>query len=434
MKNNSLQYIDTTVPVVILNSGLYDGLGILRSLGKLGVQAYVVTPSLQLPVVSSKFCKGIFTWNFHNEPGESTVEFLQNVSNNFNCKPVLMYTNDEIMLFVQKYGELLKEWFLFSQISTELAWSLYSKKEMFFLASKNNIPVPRSFFPQSSEHLSKMADHLNFPLLLKGIDGVLMDKYEGKKMMANNKTELLEYYEAIEYPDTPNVIIQEYIPRDDNSHWIFDGYFNEQSDCLVEFTGKKLRQYPPHFGMTTYGVCKKNENLSAISKNFMKTVGYKGIVGMDYCYDIRDQRYKVVDVNIRIAANFRLFVGTNGVDVAQAQYLDLTGQKVPDTTFREERKWIVEDKDLLASYHYIREGSLTIWSWMRSIFGIRELGYFNFWDQLPFWRMIWNHIKRHLTRFEKQNAFEIAMDKRNTTIQIVQEKNIIQNMSKELLL
>ena len=41
----------------------------------------------------------------------------------------------------------------------------------------------------------------------------------------------------------------------------------------------------------------------------MKELGYRGILDIGYRYDARDGRYKVLDVNPRIGATFRLFVG-----------------------------------------------------------------------------------------------------------------------------
>src|SRR2546425_3495393 len=40
----------------------------------------------------------------------------------------------------------------------------------------------------------------------------------------------------------PNLMLQEYIPGGEDSVWMFNGYFNEHSECLFGITGKKLRQ------------------------------------------------------------------------------------------------------------------------------------------------------------------------------------------------
>ena len=90
----------------------------------------------------------------------------------------------------------------------------------------------------------------------------------------------------------------------------------------------------------------------------MKSIGYKGIVDIGYRYDARDGQYKVLDVNPRIGASFRLLVGDNGLDSPRAEYLDLTGQKVPPSQTVEGRKWFIEDRDLVSSFRYYREKSL----------------------------------------------------------------------------
>src|SRR6266508_1842962 len=135
---------------------------------------------------------------------------------------------------------------------------------------------------------------------------------------------------------------------------MYNGYFNAHSESLVHFTGRKLRQHPPYTGMTTLGVCASNEVVEATTERFMKAIGYRGIVDMGYRFDARDGLYKLLDVNPRIGATFRLFVGTNGIDVARALYLDLTGQGVPRSRVRNGRKWLVETTELPAVLTYFR--------------------------------------------------------------------------------
>ena len=57
---------------------------------------------------------------------------------------------------------------------------------------------------------------------------------------------------------------------------------------------------------------------------FMRALlGYTGPLDIGYRYDARDGLYKVHDVNPRLGAMFRLFVGDNGMDVARAIYRDI---------------------------------------------------------------------------------------------------------------
>jgi D-aspartate ligase len=131
-------------------------------------------------------------------------------------------------------------------------------------------------------------------------------------------------------------------------------------------------------------VCASNEMVEATTKRFMKAIGYRGIVDMGYRYDARDGQYKLLDVNPRIGATFRLFVGANGIDVARALYLDLTGQQVEMAGAREGRKWLVESYDTISSLRYLRDGRLTLTNWLRSFRGVNEGAWIALDDPLPF--------------------------------------------------
>ena len=89
-----------------------------------------------------------------------------------------------------------------------------------------------------------------------------------------------------------------------------------------------MRQFPIHIGAASLGECKWNEDVADITINFMKKIGYRGILDIGYRLDPRDGRYKVLDVNPRVGQSFRLFLAKNGMDVVRTLYLDLTGQEI----------------------------------------------------------------------------------------------------------
>jgi predicted ATP-grasp superfamily ATP-dependent carboligase len=119
----------------------------------------------------------------------------------------------------------------------------------------------------------------------------------------------------------------------------------------------------------------------------MRAIGYTGILDIGYRYDARDGKYKLLDVNPRLGAAFRLFVADNGLDVARALYLDMTGHPVPEGRAVPDRKWFVENYDLVASLKYWRDGLLTIRDWTTSFRGVRESAWFAADDPHPFGAM-----------------------------------------------
>jgi predicted ATP-grasp superfamily ATP-dependent carboligase len=207
-------------------------------------------------------------------------------------------------------------------------------------------------------------------------------------VIVKSAAELFTAYREMEDPSRPNLMLQEYIPGGDDQIYIFNGYFNRQSDCLVGFTGHKIRQFPVHIGCASLGECRWNEVVAKTTTDFMKAVGYQGILDIGYRLDQRDGQYKVLDINPRIGQAFRLFVAKNNHDVVRALYLDFTNQPQPVVERREGRRWLIEDFDLISSLHYYQEGSLTVRQWLESFTGVEEHAWFSWRDPAPFFVML----------------------------------------------
>jgi hypothetical protein len=146
----------------------------------------------------------------------------------------------------------------------------------------------------------------------------------------------------------------------------------------------------PVYGRNDTGHLPRELDSREDARHFMQEIDYSGIVDMGYRYDRRDGKYKLLDVNPRVGATFRLFVDSNGMDVVRALHLNLTGQPVRSGRAREGRKWIVEQSDLATSLRYGRLGRLTGTEWACSLHGIEEAAWFARDDPLPFAAMWWS--------------------------------------------
>jgi D-aspartate ligase len=379
---------DVSVPVVVFKAYHHGSLGIARSLGRLGVQVYGIDSNPRSIGLSSRYFQGKYVWDVNNTTPEKTVQYLLDLAKKIGKRCILIPTYDEGSIMVADYEETLSEAYIFPRNSSQLVRMLTSKKEMYFLAKKNGIPTAQTYFPQSIADVEKYLEHASFPIMIKGIYGQACQVRSGKKMfIAKTKKELLDFYSRYEDPTNPNLMLQEYLPGDDNSIWMFNGYFNEKSDCLFAITGRKIRQTPPHTGMTSLGICLRNETIDEMTKRFMKNIGYKGILDIGYRFDRRDGKYKVLDINPRIGCTFRLFVADNGLDVARVGYMDLTGQYVPPSRMVEDRKWLLEDSDFFSSIQYFIEKNLTVTQWIKSFRGVKETAWFAPDDLFPFLSM-----------------------------------------------
>lgn len=392
----------TSAPALVLGANLHGSLGIIRSLGELGITVYGTYSRDRGPATYSRYCKESFEWTYPAGSDQEAVRSLVRIGEQIGRPCILIPTWDETAVFVaEAYTELSRR-FIYPQQDPELARMLVSKKQMYALAKECGIPTAEITVPKSLADVEAFAHSAKFPVLLKGSDGNRLKRRTNRKMViVNTPEELIRLYQEMEDPEDPNLMLQEYIPARPGADWMFNGYFNADSNCLVGFSGQKVRQTPVYTGMTSLGICRSNSIVIKRTVDWMKQLGYKGILDIGYRYDHRDGEYKVLDVNPRIGATFRLFVGHDGIDVARALYLDLTGQSVPVSAAREGRKWMVE-LDLKSCRDYYRDGNLTFREWRDSLRGIEEFGYFRKDDLRPFARFLLAGI-RHVGR-ERRNA------------------------------
>jgi D-aspartate ligase len=385
---NQALFKDTSIPVVVLKANTHGSLGIARSLGRLGVTVRGIDQNPWAPALHSRYFREKLVWDIDTAAPETIIQYLLDVGKSIGKRSILIATADETAVLLADYADILKEWYIFPHLSSRLIRTLTNKKEMYFLAKRMNVPTAETCFPQSRMDVERYLEHAKFPIMLKTIYGHALQLRAGlKNLIVKTKEELLELYDRYEDPVNPNFMLQEYIPGGDESVWMFNGYFNEKSECLFGITGKKIRQSPPNAGITSLGICLTNKAIVEMTTRFMKSIGYKGMLDIGYRYDKRDGNYKVLDVNPRIGCTFRLFVGDNGLDVARVEYLDLSGQLVPLSRIIEGRKWVVEDADFFSSPQYHLDEIFSLRQWAASYRGIQETAWFALDDILPFFMM-----------------------------------------------
>ena len=370
-----------SAPVVILQTAHHGGLGIARSLGRLGVPVYCVDAHWE-PAFSSRYCRDHFVLNIECAEPDQPVDRLLEIGRKLSGQPILIPTTDRGAAWVAEHAAILRSEFRFPCQEGKLVRTLCDKSQMQEVARQNGVATAQSVVPRSKEDVAAIIETASFPVMVKAIDPEsLRARMGGTKFIIQSGRELLEFYARAGDPEGPNFLIQEFIPGED---WMFNGYFDEHSRCVFGVTAKKIRRFPVNTGVTSLGVCLRNEAVEKMTVDFMKAIGYQGILDIGYRFDPRDRQYKVFDVNPRVGCTFRLFTATNGMDVARALYLHLTGQPVAPARAEEGRKWIVEDFDLFSALRSWRDHTLSLKDWVESLHGIQESACFDFDDPLPF--------------------------------------------------
>lgn len=357
-------HVDRSVPALVVKVGQYSwhhgGVGAIRSLGRLGIPVYAVTEDRWTPAAVSRYLTDRFVWRTTGleDPAWLIAELLD-IGRRIGRPTVLVPTDDEIAVLIAEHAADLRGAFLIPDIEPMLPRRLASKRGLYELCSEHGVPTPWAAFPTNPDELDRIAAQASFPLVVKNLEA--FERHRARAVagttVIRNAAELRAL--ARGWGEEFSVVLQDYLPTGDAEDWIVNAYCDASATCLVQFTGVKVRSLPPHAGMTSSACSLPNPTLVEMTAHLVKRVGYRGAVDLDWRYDPRDGRYKLLDFNPRVGAQFRLFETDEGIDVVRALHMDLTGCDVPPSNQVDGRRLVVENFDVPAMLAYRVRGYAT---------------------------------------------------------------------------
>ena len=390
-----------STPAVVLkldrNVMHHGGLGVIRSLGRLGVPVYGVHEGPLAPAANSRYLRGRYFWNPGVTDPARLTDGLLRLAAVIGEPAVLIPTDDAGAIFLAEHGDALRSEFLFPQPPRDLPRRLAGKYSLRQLCREFGVPTPHVVMADSMTSATQFAADAGYPLVAK-----LAEPWHSRRGLHSttviaDASALRSIWHACDQAGA-GLMLQEFIPASTHSDWFFHGYCDSKSACRPAFTGIKERSYPARAGLTSLGRSAVNHRLRAQLAGLLTAIGYQGIMDVDVRWDASDGQFKVLDFNPRLGAQFRLFEDTAGVDVVIAMYLDLTGQEVPRGDQVAARRLLVENYDPIAAASYWRNGELGIRAWAASLRGIEETAWFARDDLLPFGLMCLYMSTRAISR------------------------------------
>ncbi|MBX6748597.1 MAG: carboxylate--amine ligase [Micromonosporaceae bacterium] len=398
---------DTDTPAVVLkldpNVFHHGGLGVIRSLGRAGIDVYGVHEDLLAPAAWSRYLRGRWYWTPDVADSDRIVAGLLQLAERIGRPAVVIPTDDAGAILLNEHATALRPHFRFPESPAGLPRRLAGKYSLYELCVQENAPHVVTALPASVAEAEQFAWSVGFPLVAK-----LARPWQARRRHTPRSTTIVHTRQELGdlYRQAPpgGLMLQEYIPGGPGQDWYFHGYCNASSVCEPAFTGVKERSYPPHCGLTSFGRAVPNPQLHRQVTDLLTRIGYRGIMDLDLRFDPRDGQYKLLDFNPRIGAQFRVFQNSAGIDVARAAHLDLTGRPIPTGHVAPGRRLLVENYDTLAALGYLRRGELTVGSWLTTLRRVDETAWFARDDLAPFGlmclRMAWRMVERPFGRRE----------------------------------
>jgi D-aspartate ligase len=310
----------------VVIGGDYQGLGIVRNLGKRGVPVCVIDDEHSISRFSRYATHGIRVPDLRDE--EHTVETLLRIGAELNLKGwVLFPTRDEIVAALAHHREKLSEMYRVPVPKWSTVQWMLDKRNTYKLARQLNIPIPRTWDALTDETLDEIDSP--FPLVLKpAIKEHFFYATKAKAWRINTRAELhLMFRRASELTGASEVIIQDMIPGDGRQQFSFCAFF-KGGKAVGSMVARRRRQHPYDFGRaSTFVETIDLPALEALSQRFLKAIDYYGLVEVEFKLDPRDGQFKLLDVNARTWGYHAL--GTQaGVDFTGLLYADQLSEKV----------------------------------------------------------------------------------------------------------
>ena len=380
-------------PAVVIGGEL-SGLGVIRSLGEMGVPVIALDSRPEFGLFS-KYCIGEICPNVvHAEA--SFIDFLLRLGERFANSAVLFPTTDAALLTVSKHRDRLEKYYKFPMAKIHVIEKLVNKKEFHKWVQKAKIPHPKTFFPQDIQEARFIANKIVYPCIVKPVySHRFYPIFRVKGFKADCREKLIDGYQKAVTKDL-DVVIQEAIPGNATHMYCFGGYFDRKSEPVAFFSYKRVREWPIGFGNGCLIESIWEPEIIELGTKLLQTIGYHGIMDAEFKKDPRDNEFKILEVNARSWWQNKLATRC-GVNIPYLAYRDALGEAVKPTTLNEKGvKWLYMLHDLKSARKSILKGDLAPREWLNSLRGEKEYAVFAKNDPGPFVAYLLNLAKSTL--------------------------------------
>ena len=369
-----------TPPAVVLQTTFANGLGIIRDLAAHNVPVLALDPNPRAVGLRSRFAAGLVCPD-PKQDAEAFLLFLENLGRRLPQKAVVFPTHDESIWPLSQNAERLSPWYRVPFSRWDTMVRLYDKREQMESAWRCGVDTPKTVFVDSAADLERGVDEIGFPAILKPVESLAFkQRFQRHVLEIADRAQLDEVYATVD--DCGTLMYQEIIPGGDDELFSVGSYLDANSRPLAVFTGYKLRQHPPRFGVCRMAVSRWDDELAEAGLRLLEELGFWGVSQVEFKRDPRDGRYCLMEVNARHWMWHSLST-VCGVDLSYAAYADAIGRPFTAPRQIDGPRWVLTITDTRDAMVEILRGERRVGPWLRSYRGVKQDGVLSLKDPLP---------------------------------------------------
>jgi len=365
----------------IVIGGDYQGLGIVRSLGRKGIPVCVIDDEKSISRFSRYTTKSQSVLSLR-DPLDTVRELLEFGRRERLNGWVIYPTRDEQVAALSKYREQLSEIFRVPTPPWDSIKWLWDKRNTHSLAEKLGIPTPRTWYARTLDDLDQVEG--NFPVAIKpAIKEHFIYATKRKAWRANNLPQLRELFErAMQHIPAEEIMIQDLVPGDGSCQYAYCSFF-KQGNSIAHITACRRRQHPLEFGRSsTFVETIDLPILAQYSERFLRAIDYYGLVEVEFKLDLRDGQYRLLDVNGR-TWGYHTIGRSAGVDFPFLLFSDQMNEPVQSAVGKAGVSWVRLLTDVPTGVVGIAGGHFQLGTYLRSLSNYDEEAVFSFEDPMP---------------------------------------------------
>ncbi len=247
----------------------------------------------------------------------------------------------------------------------ELRWNC-DKRLLSKLAQNLAIDQPWTFCPRSREEVARLA--CEFPVILKpAMREVFNPLTVDKAWRVDDRESLLARYDAACSMMSPDLImIQDVIPGGGETQFSYAALCRN-GRSLASLVAQRTRQYPMDFGQfSTYVETIDDPGIVEPSVRLLEATRFSGLVEIEFKRDLRDGRFKVLDVNPRVWG-WHTLGSRVGVDFSHLLWQMVRGEPVPEIHPTTRASWVRMNTDVPVAMLELARRRLSLRDYLRSL-------------------------------------------------------------------
>jgi predicted ATP-grasp superfamily ATP-dependent carboligase len=349
----------------VVIGGDYQGLGIVRSLGRRGWPVCVIDDERSIARFSRWTTHAISVPDLRGE--DATVAELLRAGRTLGLDGWVLYpTREETVAALSRNRERLEERFRVPTPAWQTVRVAWDKRETYRRAEELGISAPRTWYPREAKDLVQI--DTSGPFVIKpAIKEHFVYETKAKAWRAEARSDLERLFDrARQVVGDGEVMVQELIPGDGRDQVAYCAFFKD-GRAIGRMTARRRRQHPPEFGRaSTYVETIDLPEIVEPAERLLRAIGYYGLVEVEFKRDARDGGYRLLDVNAR-TWGYHTLGQSAGVDFPAMLMADQLGEPVSERAAVPGVRWIRLVTDLPTAAVEIAAGRLSVRDYVRSL-------------------------------------------------------------------